>query len=213
MVEAQLKKEIENIFVDNEKLQAITDSFNKRYLKPDIWMYQQFLKAWTGSENTYGIIKKKKMFSTLKRFIPKDIKEVLKNKADKNGFLTLFRGTGIYPFSEYELGYACSYTDDPDKARWFAKRFLCLHKTGFVVQRKVHLNKIVAFINNREEREIIIIPSKFDVLAKDYFKVIEVLEYIPDKKGNMGLTDITKVDVNINNCSNYNWNIVNLLGD
>lgn len=200
----KIKEEIENAFAPNYQMQLLVNSFNKKHLKADEWMHQNFCSIWTSLESTGGIYKKKRLFQALRKCLPEKNKGFLSNKADENGFLTLYRGTGIHPFNQYETDYACSYTYDINKARYFAKRFLCLHKTGFIIQRKVHLNQVVAYINERKEKEVVIIPNIIDVFSPDFYKVIEVLKYVSD-----GKADVAKVNITINNCDQYNWDIVN----
>ncbi|OCZ49734.1 hypothetical protein [Dehalobacter sp. TeCB1] len=203
----KLKSKIEQIPKAYQKFDALVDSFYQEHLKTDKWMYHQFLEAWTHLENTGGAYKRKKLLTALKRFIPQDSKSLLKSKADKDGCLTLYRGTGCHPFGRYEMEYAISYTDDIDKARWFAKRFLCLHKTGFVIKRKVHINQIVAYTNDRQEKEMIIIPNKYDVYEKDSYKVIEILEYSPDSKGGEGGVKLLPANIDICESQKYIWDI------
>ena len=170
-----LRKEIEHGSKSYVRMDYLVYGFNKKYIQADEWLYKQFCGIWTMLENTEGIKSKKRLFKALKKFLPQDIKEFLASKADDEGYLTLYRGTGYESTNKYETDYACCYSFNAEKAEWFANRFLCIHKIGFVFKRKVHISQVVAYFNSREEEEIIIIPNNGDVL-----KVVKTLEYKKD---------------------------------
>ena len=93
----------------------------------------------------------------------KENKKMLKGYLDKKNFIKLYRGVTNNSLEE-EL--AISYTVDKSKAEWFANRFQSEYKE--VIETESHLNQILLYTNDREEKEVIIIPNCLENL-EDYF--------------------------------------------
>lgn len=81
-------------------------------------------------------------------------KEILKKYIDKENFIILYRGVNDNSLDEE---YAISYTLDKSKADWFANRFPSEYKE--VIEVDFHLQDILLYTNDREEKEVIVIPD------------------------------------------------------
>jgi hypothetical protein len=52
-----------------------------------------------------------------------------------------------------------SWTLDPAKAEWFARRFSFLSPRSYVATGCVRKSKVLAYIDGRKEREIVVLPE------------------------------------------------------
>ncbi|MGH4117925.1 hypothetical protein [Clostridium sp.] len=87
----------------------------------------------------------------------KENKRALKKYLDKDGFITLYRGITEDSLSDE---FALSYTINKTVVERFSKRF---NKSGQeVVVEEFHINQVIAYTNDREEQEVIIIPGWLD---------------------------------------------------
>lgn len=76
-----------------------------------------------------------------------------------NKTVTVYRGVTMY--NEDKIHNAISWTLDTNTARFFADRF----KTGGKIYKaEVRSSEIVAYFNTRDEKEVIVWPTKFDLL-------------------------------------------------
>lgn len=73
--------------------------------------------------------------------------KVYQNLPDK---ITIYRGIAVGRNPK-----GISYTDDKDKADWFAHRFDTGNKKGYVISKQVNKNKILAYFNVRGEKELV----------------------------------------------------------
>lgn len=78
-------------------------------------------------------------------------------KPDKEGYYTIYRG--ITPEST-PVEQAYSWTFDRKTADFFANRF---NSNGQIVEGKVHISKIQAFLKGRGEEEVIIFPENVEI--------------------------------------------------
>lgn len=78
---------------------------------------------------------------------------------DVNGFYTIYRGSTD---KSTTLDKAYSWTLDKEVARFFATRF---ESTGMIYQGKVHKDKVRAYIQNRQEKEVLVFPE--DVIINE----------------------------------------------
>lgn len=120
-------------------------------------------KIWTTLENINYDVNVKK--SVLLSWIKKTDKEVLMNEDERavfDGFseeLTIYRGS-----SDKKGHEGLCWTLDKGMAEWFAKRF---HGAGYVFEATVKKDDIIAYLNNRNEKELIV----------DYKKLTEVKKF------------------------------------
>lgn len=78
---------------------------------------------------------------------------------DDEGYYTIYRGSTE---KSTTLDKAYSWTLRRDVAKFFATRF---ESTGIIYQGKVHKDKIKAYINGRDEEEVLVFPE--DVIIDD----------------------------------------------
>jgi len=69
--------------------------------------------------------------------------------------LVVYRGMGS---ESNHVKQALSWTTEIDKAMWFAKRW-CSYGAAKVYQAKIDISNIVGYIDDREESEVIVLPS------------------------------------------------------
>ena len=74
--------------------------------------------------------------------------------------ITVYRGVGI---SRKEKGL--SWTQNIEKAKWFANRFNRKGRTGYVVTASISKDEILAYFGRRGEEEIICLPEKYTVIC------------------------------------------------
>ncbi|PLS19442.1 hypothetical protein CVD28_03225 [Bacillus sp. M6-12] len=81
-------------------------------------------------------------------------------KPDNKGYITIYRGEGS---KSRGLEEAYSWTINQKIAHFFAKRF---DKEGKVYQGKVHINDVIDYIDDRNEGEILVIPTNVKEIIK-----------------------------------------------
>src|SRR4051794_15533234 len=69
--------------------------------------------------------------------------------------ITVYRGT---QFPTHTGGI--SWTLDPDKARWFATRFLDGGEDAYLVHGQLEKRHVLAYLDGRNEREIVALPER-----------------------------------------------------
>ena len=74
--------------------------------------------------------------------------------------ITVYRGVGI---SRKEKGL--SWTQNIEKARWFANRFNRKGQTGYVVTASISKDEILAYFGRRGEEEIVCLPDEYTVIC------------------------------------------------
>lgn len=140
-------------------------------LIPDEDKYNLFLRVYCRSESGFGslpeeIVRKAVLFRKTPLFIP---------GADHNGFVDIYRGMTS---KSTPLHRAFSWTLNLRTAICFAIRFRLGRETGEVYRITVHQDKIVAYITDRREDEVIVLPSniKDELRNAQNIKVIGLRE-------------------------------------
>ena len=64
-----------------------------------------------------------------------------------------------------------SWTTDPDKAEWFARRFAVRGKECFVAEGTVSKQYVIAYFTGRNESEIVVDPRRVVVSTTRRIKV------------------------------------------
>ena len=87
------------------------------------------------------------------RLKPVAMYEKIKKLADAEGYITVYRGKCTKSTSYKK---ALSWTLDKNKAEWFARRFqFSLNDKCYLYTGKVHHSDVVAYDNERNEKELI----------------------------------------------------------
>ena len=99
--------------------------------------------------------------------------EELKSLIDENGYLTIYHG-----HCKQTLRGSYSWTTNYDTAKWFgARHALFSHSEQYyIVTGKVKLTDIITYINDRDEREVLVKPSDVKDKKKEYFSAAERVE-------------------------------------
>lgn len=63
-----------------------------------------------------------------------------------------------------------SWTDDKEKAIWFANRFATENQQGYLLAGKVDKEDVLAYFNGRNESELVIHPKSITNLTKEYLQ-------------------------------------------
>lgn len=98
---------------------------------------------------------------------PKKIIKILTSKADADGNLILYRGESSESSNVID---ALSWTLNRETAVWFAKR-LNFSGEGYIYTSKANISHVIAYINNREEEEILIKYEDVNITSKDIIKI------------------------------------------
>lgn len=145
---------------------------------PDKNLYEVFLTIYTHAD--YGFTEiDEKYFSRIIKCKPKQqqqkIEKSLKHKIDEDGFITVYRGVGSKS-TPPEKAY--SWTIDIGTAAFFASRF---SEAGDIYTGKVHIKDVIAYIDSRNEKEILALPGKVKEIKKmDLLNIERVVEDFPD---------------------------------
>lgn len=116
---------------------------------PDTKKYEQFVDAYMMPD--IGLVNPE-IIAKIFELRPKELAENLKQKADDEGCITLYRGESE---KSTKLQRALSWTLNRDVAVWFAKRFNS-SGIGCVYTANANISKVIAYITDREEDEILI---------------------------------------------------------
>jgi hypothetical protein len=127
-------------------------------LIPEEKKYDIFLDLYTSAEYGFGDFRidaikqifEYRKFSKKKKSIRKRLKRV----ANQEGYIEIFRGVGKLSTPARE---GLSWTINLEKAYFFAYRFQDPH--GKVYKAKVHVSKVLEFITERNESEILVLPE------------------------------------------------------
>ena len=120
-------------------------------------------QIWINLENVNHDVNVKK--DMVLRWIKKADKQVLMNEDEINAYDSLGDYVTIYRGSVNKKGYkGICWTLDKGTAEWFAKRF---HNEGYVHEATIKKEDIIAVLNGRNEKELIV----------DYNKLINVRSF------------------------------------
>lgn len=145
---------------------------------PDKDLYEIFLTIYSHAD--YGFTEiDEKYFSRIIRCKSKQqqqkIKKSLKKAVDKDGFITVYRGVGS---KSTPPDKAYSWTIDIGTVAFFASRF---SEAGDIYTGKVHIKDVIAYIDSRNEKEILALPEKVKEIKKmDLLDIERVVEDFPD---------------------------------
>jgi hypothetical protein len=145
---------------------------------PDKDLYEIFLTIYSHAD--YGFTEiDEKYFSRIIRCKSKQqqqkIEKSLKKEVDKDGFITVYRGVGS---KSTPPDKAYSWTIDIGTAAFFASRF---SEAGDIYTGKVHIKDVIAYIDSRNEKEILALPGKVKEIKKmDLLNIERVVEDFPD---------------------------------
>jgi hypothetical protein len=108
---------------------------------------------WTDTENSWQQLDLWKMMFSSERpcsnyLMEKDERKEFNNLPDK---LTIYRG-----YVPNKNKHGLSYTLNQNTAEWFSKRY---YKNGKVLKRIVNKSDVLAYLNGRNEEEILIKPN------------------------------------------------------
>lgn len=127
---------------------------------PDELLWNCYEHLWIDSEYLNGNVDKDTLLDLFSFNV--DLvsqKEALKEHADTDGYITVYRGEASKSKS-YE-SEAISWSLSKEKAQWFANRFSC---EGTLYQASVHIDCVLAYLTSRSEDEVIF---DSEIYAKD----------------------------------------------
>jgi hypothetical protein len=145
---------------------------------PDKDLYEVFLTIYTHAD--YGFTEiDEKYFSRIIKCKPKQqqqkIEKSLKHKIDEDGFITVYRGVGSKSTSPEK---AYSWTTDINIAAFFASRF---SQVGDIYTGKVHIKDVIAYVEDRNEHEILALPGKVKKIKQmDLLSIDKVFNDFPE---------------------------------
>lgn len=125
----------------------------------DIWCNTEFPNADVNVSTDESLT----MFKNSKKKLIMNKAELLKLKSLPDE-VTIYRGT--HKKNNFK---ALSWTDDYQSALWFARRF---NDNGYVLQATIKKENIIAFFNNRNEKELIVDFNKIYNLKNE--KIIDI---------------------------------------
>lgn len=127
---------------------------NKKFeLVPEEIKYDLFKTVYSSLDYGFEYIKKS-VYEEVKALKPKDVEKKLEEKLDKNGMLIIYRGATDNSVS---INDSNSWTTSLSVAAKFATRFNC--PTPVVYRAKVKREDIIAYIKDRKEEEIVVMPK------------------------------------------------------
>lgn len=133
------------------RMQAFQDMFN---IIPDEEKINLFKEVYSSMEYNFREIKNKFLQKIIKYKQP--ITEIT---PDEKGYVTVYRGESSEstPYKK-----ALSWTTDLDTAIFFANRWKVLGAVGKVNQGKVHIDNIICYIEDRKEKEVIVMRGSVE---------------------------------------------------
>jgi hypothetical protein len=155
------KEHIENCLKENDiqgyvfmhekpyRLEAFFDFVSKKGTPKDTVAYWETLsEIWTNSENNWQNLK------VWKQLLSKNVKNRSKfmDADERKRFRELPNEFTIYRGCTDENTDGLNYTLDKEIAEWFSKRY---SKKGYVIEKKVQKSEVFAYLNGRNEEEII----------------------------------------------------------
>lgn len=145
---------------------------------PDKDLYKIFLHVYIHSDYGFTEIGEKYFTRIIKCKSEKQQREIeksLRKKMDKNGFVTVYRGVGS---KSTPPDKAYSWTTSINTAAFFVTRF---SESGDIYTGKIHIKDVVAYVNTRNEREVLALPGKVkDIKRMDLLTIDKVYEDFPE---------------------------------
>lgn len=137
---------------------CLSEKTYNNYLK-HIWLLTEFPNA----DKNVSVNESLELFKNANKNLLMDTKEKMKLKSLPEE-VTIYRGGHKKNNSK-----ALSWTDDYDQALWFAKRF---DNNGYVLQATIKKDDIIAYFDERNEKELIVDFNKIYNLKHE--KIMEV---------------------------------------
>lgn len=111
---------------------------------------------------TYLILSMKAMPEKARSEINQEIKSQYGYLADENGFITIYKGKNKL-FNKLQNEFDFNFTTDKDVAMWFAKRCCGDYEKNKskIVAYRIHIDDILYYNNDRNEKEVIVAPISF----------------------------------------------------
>ena len=131
--------------------------FSNKYLYDFICEYWSSIEDGNDLETLFDNLDFFRFNYKCRKEITKQLKKQLKKQMDADGYITVYRG-----FNEKSREDGNSFTLSKDVAIYFSNRF---GDEGYVNKYKVHIKRVVAFITDRNEAEIIADPDDVILLG------------------------------------------------
>jgi len=144
-----------NLNKDNLSIKTYNETLKQ------IWLLTEFPNA----DKNVSVNESLELFKNADKNLIMTSQERLKLKTLPDE-VTIYRGTHKKSNSK-----ALSWTDDYDRALWFAKRF---DEYGYVLKATIHKDDIIAFFNERNESELIIDFNKIYNLKAEKIMDIKI---------------------------------------
>ncbi|MGE5604288.1 MAG: hypothetical protein ACM3YE_01190 [Bacteroidota bacterium] len=126
---------------------------------PDQYKYETFRDVYMAGEYGFQDIPES-IITKVFELAPRDFKDKLNGKIDKDGYLVVYRGEGS---KSAPVVKAYSWTLSKKQAKWFALRF---DNEGNVYKARIHIDKVIDYIEDREEEEILVRGEDVEILEK-----------------------------------------------
>jgi len=145
---------------------------------PDKDLYEIFIMIYTHTDYGFTEINQEYFSRIIKCKTEKQQQEIeqnLEKELNENGCVTVYRGAGS---KSAPVDEAYSWTTSINTAASFASRFL---ESGDIYTGKIHIKDVVAYVNNRNEKEILALPGKVKEIKKmDLFTIDEIWNDFPE---------------------------------
>jgi hypothetical protein len=122
--------------------------------------YDVFVHVYSSIDHGFNMLSKN-IFYDVKKFMPKSIKSEIRKLANADGYITIYRGMTEKSTS---INIANSWTMSLDVAKFFAKRFNS--ESPHIYKAKINYKDVFAYINSKNEEEILIFPEKLIAVEK-----------------------------------------------
>ena len=126
--------------------------------------YEIFLDVYSDLENNFDWFHDA-MVKFMLKLRPEPMRKKIAKFADTDGFITVYRGKGTKSKS---CKKALSWTLDRNKAEWFARRFqFSSDDKCYIYTGKVHIDSVVAYNNDRKEKELVCVRGSVAVMKTE----------------------------------------------
>jgi hypothetical protein len=161
-----IEKDYSSAYLDAGKpylIDVLKKTFNK---VPDEYKYQVFIEAYSYVEYGFSSFTHK-ITDAVRQLRPIETNNLLISKADHDGKLTIYRGESL---ESSNIKKVLSWTLDHDKAIWFAKR-MNFSGVGYVYTAKVKPLKVIAYLDSREESEVLVRYKDLNLIFKEVIQI------------------------------------------